>query len=108
MSAIDHSLMQLIVSLIIVGFLGWVIWSISRPRCTFVVKVRDGVPDVLRGAVSRAFVQEIAEVATRHGIRDCVVRGVAKGARIGLTFSNNVPAVCQQQLRNIWTLSSRR
>jgi len=98
--------MQLFLMILLAAFIGWIIWSISRPRYQFVVKVRDGVPDVLRGSVSRAFVQEIAEVSTRHGVRDCVVRGIAKGERIGLSFSETVPAACQQQLRNLWILSS--
>ncbi|HKI16519.1 MAG TPA: DUF3634 family protein [Isosphaeraceae bacterium] len=99
--------MQLFVSLALAAFVVWVIWSICGPQCTFVVRIRDGVPGLTRGKVSQAFLQEIAEVCARHGVREGVVRGIKKADRIGLSFSDGLPAPCQQQLRNLWHLSAR-
>ncbi len=99
---VDPYSMQLFVSILLAAVVGWVIWSICRPQCTFVVRVRNGVPDLARGQVSHAFLQEIADVCTRHGVREGVVRGVKKADRVGLSFSDGVPAPCQQQLRNLW------
>ncbi|MGO9467458.1 MAG: DUF3634 family protein [Isosphaeraceae bacterium] len=99
--------MQVYVTILLGTVVGWVIWSICRPQCTFVVRVRNGVPGLARGNVSQAFLQEIAEVCARHGVREGVVRGVKKADRIALSFSDDVPAACQQQLRNLWNLSAR-
>src|SRR6516164_8113283 len=105
MGVINPAPMHLFLLLAVTAFIGWLIWSICGLRFTFVVKVRDGVPELARGKVSQVFLQEIAEVCSRHGVRDGVVRGVSRGERIGLSFSGDVPANCQQQLRNIWTSS---
>jgi hypothetical protein len=99
--------MQLVVGFGLIVFIGWVVWSICRSRFTFEVRVKDGVPELVRGDVANSFLQEIAEVCTRHGVRDGVVRGVSRGERIALSFSGDLPAPCQQQLRNIWNLAPR-
>jgi hypothetical protein len=99
--------MRLLILIAVTGFVGWVIWSISRQRFTFEVRVTDGIPQVVRGNVSPGFLQDINEVCARHGVRDGLVRGVARGQRTALCFSSEMPAPCQQQLRNIWALSPR-
>ena len=83
----------------------WGVWSACHPHPVFVVRVTDGVPRLVRGKVTPAFLQEIGETCDRHGVRQGVVRGVANGSRIALAFSGDISTPCRQQLRNIWTLS---
>jgi hypothetical protein len=83
----------------------WGLYSAIRSSDAFVVKIVSGVPRVTRGTVTRAFVAEIGEVCRRHGVRDGAVRGVVKNNRIKLEFSRGITAPCQQQLRNLWSLS---
>jgi hypothetical protein len=99
--------MQLIVAIGVAAFVGWIIWSTFGLQCTFEVRVSEGIPELVRGTVSHGFLQEIAEVCSRHGVTEGVVRGVKKADRIGLSFSAGVPCACQQQLRNLWNLSPR-
>ena len=54
----------------------WALWSVLRPRPVFVVRIIRGTPRVARGTVTPAFVQEVAEVCTRHRVRDAAVQGV--------------------------------
>jgi hypothetical protein len=91
---------------VVVGLvIGWVLYTICRPRPVFVVRLRDGVPRAARGPVTRRFLQDVAEICARHGVRNGEVRGVAAGRRIGLVFSSGIPGTCQQQIRNLWGVS---
>ena len=83
----------------------WALWTALRPRFAFVVRIKGGVPRVARGTVTRAFLQEIAETCSRHGVTNGVVRGIVKGQRITLAFTRSMPPPCQQQLRNLWGVS---
>jgi hypothetical protein len=83
----------------------WAIWSATRPRPAFVIRIVAGQPRASRGAVTRDFLQEVGATCGRHGVRDAVVRGVVRGQRIALEFSGAIPEPCRQQLRNLWGLS---
>jgi hypothetical protein len=100
--------MNFFVSIALIGFAGWVVWSVSRLRFTFIVRVIDGSPKRVHGQVPQAFLLDAGEICTRHGVRKGEIRGVRKVDRIGLAFSGDMPATCQQQLRNIWTSQVRR
>jgi hypothetical protein len=91
--------------LALVALVVWGLWIACRPRASFVVQIRQGVPRVARGRVSRGFVDEIGEVCRRHDVRQGEVRGMADGGRIALIFSGDLSESCRQQLRNIWNLS---
>jgi Protein of unknown function (DUF3634) len=97
--------MVLLLQLGLAAFVAWALWTAVRPRCAFVVRIKEGVPRVARGTVTRSFLQEIAETSGRHLVDEGVIRGVVKGRRIVLTFSAGMPPPCQQQLRNLWELS---
>jgi Protein of unknown function (DUF3634) len=99
------SLVSVFFELALVALVVWGLWMACRPRATFVVQIREGVPRVTKGQMTRAFVHEVGEVCQRHAVRHGEVRGVADGRRIALTFSGNLPEPCRQQLRNIWNLS---
>jgi hypothetical protein len=98
-------LLMFVLQLAVVALLVWILYSVFRPRPVFVVRLERGVPRIAKGTVARAFVQEIGETCGRHGVRDCVVRGVVTGPKIALVFSDGLPAPCRQQLRNLWALS---
>lgn len=73
-----------------------------RPRPTFVVTVRSGVPRVTRGAVSDGFLSDVADIVAAAGIETGRVLGWRAGNRISLGFSRNMPAAARQRIRNAW------
>jgi hypothetical protein len=83
----------------------WALYSAVRPRAAFVIRVRAGVPRVVRGTVKPAFVAEVAEVCRRHNVQEAAVSGVKRDNRIALAFSGSISESCRQQLRNVWSLS---
>ena len=85
--------------------IGWVLYTIARPRPVFVVRIKDGVPRAARGQVTRGFLQDVAETCARHGVEAGEVRGLAAGRRIDLVFSGGIPGPCRQQIRNLWGVS---
>lgn len=72
---------------------------------SFSVRIVDGKPQVRRGKLTAAFLVELQEACARHGVKRGSVRGLARGQRIALVFSHNIPQACQQQLRNWWAMS---
>ena len=96
---------MLLLQLGLAALAAWALWTALRPRSAFVVRIKGGVPRVVRGTVTRSFLQQIAETCGRHGVSHGVVRGVVKGRRITLAFTEGMPPPCQQQLRNLWALS---
>jgi len=97
--------MELFLKLGLVALGALALWSVFRPRSAFVVRIKNGVPRVAKGTVTQAFLHQIGETCSRHHVRHGVVRGVIKGRRIALSFSRGIPPTCQQQLRNLWTLT---
>jgi hypothetical protein len=95
----------LLVQLGLAALVGFALWIALRPRAAFVVRIKQGVPRVARGTVTRSFLQEIADTCSRHGVSHGVIRGVVKGRRITLAFQSGMPPACQQQLRNLWAIS---
>jgi hypothetical protein len=83
----------------------WSLWRASRPRRVFEVHVRDDKTQVITGTVTQAFLQRIREVFASHGVNNATVFGVARGRRIALQFSHEIPEPACQQLRNWWVIS---
>jgi hypothetical protein len=98
-------LLRLAVPALLTALFVWALWSVTRPASVFVVRVKHGLPGVTKGTVTRAFLQDIGDVCARHGVENGVLRGVARGTRIELVFSNAFPGPCRQQLRNLWNIS---
>ena len=92
----------LIVLVVVAVAVGWVI---ARPPALFVVSVRQGRAAAARGKVTDAFLAEVVAVFREFGLSSGEVRGVARGRRIGLWFSRNVPPAARQRLRNWWVIS---
>ena len=80
-------------------------WAAANPPAVFVVRVRDGVPRATKGTVTGPFLAAVAEVFQEFRLRAGEVRGVARGSRITLRFSANVPPAARQRLRNWWSVS---
>jgi hypothetical protein len=101
----SKSLMALLFQLGLAALAAWGLWTALRPRSVFVVRIKGGVPRVVRGTVTRAFLLQIGETCKRHGVSRGSVRGVAKGQTIAIACAGSMPPACQQQLRNLWALS---
>jgi hypothetical protein len=101
----EVSLVDVLLTLGLAALVAWGLWSAFRPRPVFVVRIKDGVPRPAKGTVTQAFVHQIGETCRRHHVQQGVVRGVNQGRRIALSFSRGIPPACQQQLRNLWTLT---
>ena len=80
-------------------------WVVAQPAAEFVVEVRDGVGRATKGKVTDAFLGAVADVCSEFGVTTCVVRGVARGARISLRFPPGFPEPARQRLRNWWAMS---
>lgn len=91
--------------LLVAGWIVWILWRSARPRPAFVVRVEDGEPRPESGTVTAAFLQEVREILARHGVRTARILGQARGGRIGLVFSREIPPAACQQLRNYWALA---
>jgi hypothetical protein len=81
------------------------VWYFGGPQAVFVVRVRAWEPLVTHGTATPAFLVTVAEVCREFGLQSAEVRGVARGRRISLRFSSNVPPAARQRLRNWWAIS---
>ena len=92
-------------TLALLGLIGWGVWQACRPRSVFVVEVEDGIPRVIRGRVTRAFLSSIHEACRHHDVTRGSIRGRAHGDQVALDFRGAFPDACRQQLRNVWVIS---
>jgi hypothetical protein len=93
------------VALLIGGLIIWSLWRAGQPRRVFVIRIAGGEPRAVARAVTPAFLECVREVAAEHGIETGRVWGLARGARIRLAFSRQIPAPARQQVRNWWAVS---
>jgi len=77
----------------------------SRQQAIFVVRIRQGRAEGVRGTVTPAFLAEVEQLCAEQGIQSGEVRGVARGRRIALSFSGRLPRGFCQRLRNWWAMS---
>jgi hypothetical protein len=94
-----------LVTLLLLGLIGWGLWQACQPRSVFVVRIENGTPKAVRGAVTRAFLGAVAESCHQHGVVRGVVMGKAHGRQIALEFKGDFPTACRQQIRNVWVNS---
>jgi hypothetical protein len=95
---------ELLIKLAVLAFAVWAFWVVFRTRYAFVVRVGGFIPRAVKGTVTAAFLEQVRRVCVEHGVHCGTVRGVVRGRRIALDFSNFPPGA-QQQLRNWWALS---
>ena len=87
----------LVVALVVIG-----LWWALQPRYAFVIQIAGGHARTTRGKVTPAFRQQVLDACCQHGIASGWVGGTQRGKRIALAFSRNIPAGCQQRIRNAW------
>lgn len=76
----------------------------ARPRASFVVEVRRGSANLVKGEVSTAFLRHLRQIITRHAIGRGSCSGYVEGRLVRLQFSNEFGARSRQQIRN-WMAS---
>jgi hypothetical protein len=86
-----------------VGAIGWFV--VAKPSAVFVVRIRDGEPQIARGKTTGAFLAAVADVCRDLDLGAGEIRGVSRGRRIALWFSSDVPHEARQRLRNWWAES---
>lgn len=90
---------------LVAGMVAWGLYSACRSRAEFVIQIEDGRPRLARGKVARGFLRDIGDACSRHDVREGKIVGIARGRQIQLRFSGPIPPGCQQQLRNVWTMT---
>lgn len=97
--------MDILVTLVIVSALFWFGRRAIHSSVVFAVRLRDGQPETLRGAVTPAFLDAVRDLCRDHGVTQGELRGYSSGGPIRLWFSAHIPEGFRQQLRNWWTIS---
>jgi len=77
------------------------IWYAAQPRPRFVIRVRNGMTEVVRGKTTESVRKAVSDVCRENGVTSGKISGLAHGKRIRLKCSRSIPAGCQQQLRNM-------
>ncbi|HMC64195.1 MAG TPA: DUF3634 family protein [Gemmataceae bacterium] len=98
--------MEYLPQLVIVAVLIAALILLLQPRYAFVIRIaKDGLRTT-KGKVPAALAQQIQESCERCGVTSGSVFGIRRGRRVILSFSRQIPADCQQQIRNAWALYS--
>ena len=77
------------------------VWYAAQPRPKFVIRIRNGAADVVRGKTTESVRKAVSDVCRQNGVTSGTISGLTHGKRIRLKCSRTIPAGCQQQLRNI-------
>jgi len=87
--------------LVIFGGVLAAIWYAAQPRPKFVIRIRNGSAEVVRGKTTESVRKAVSEVCRLNGVASGTIRGLTHGKRIRLQCSQGIPLGCQQQLRNM-------
>lgn len=79
-----------------------IVIALLRPRYRFVIRIRDGHTQVVRGTPPVAFVDTVADVCRDEGIANGWVAGRSRFRQIVLAFDRRFPLGSRQRLRNAW------
>jgi len=82
-------------------------WRVSAQGRVWVIRIRAGVPFLVKGKVAQTVVADFAEVLGRHGVRRGALYGVNRRGTVSLDFSRSIPQSCRQSLRNVWSMHAR-
>jgi hypothetical protein len=97
--------LHFLVSLALVGLVGWAVWKACQPRSVFRIRIDAGEPRVVSGTVTKSFLGEIRDLCQHHGVTKGTILGQPRGTQIALELRGPFPPECRQQLRNIWVMS---
>jgi hypothetical protein len=81
--------------------------QVSGKSRVWVVRLKAGVPVLVKGKIAQTVVAELAEVLHRHGVRRGAIYGLSRRGTVTLGFSRAIPANCRQALRNVWSMHAR-
>jgi hypothetical protein len=81
-------------------------WVTGRAR-VWVIRIKAGVPFLVKGKIPQSAVADLAEVLQRHGVRRGAIYGVSRHRTVTLGFSRAIPPGCRQALRNVWSMHAR-
>jgi hypothetical protein len=82
-------------------------WQLTAASRAWVIRLRNGVPVLVKGRIAPSVVADLGEVLQRHGVRRGALYGVKRRGTIALGFSRTIPAGCRQALRNVWSMHAR-
>jgi hypothetical protein len=95
-------------SLLVLATVGSVLaaalWYAERLRYAFLLVIAGGKVFVRRGKATAAFLEQVRQVCSEHGVHRGWIGGVREARRIRLVFSRSLSPACQQRVRNIWRL----
>jgi Protein of unknown function (DUF3634) len=80
---------------------------VSGKSRVWVIRIKAGVPFLVKGKIPQAAVAELADVLQRHGVRRGAIYGLNRRGTVTLGFSRSIPATCRQALRNVWSMHAR-
>jgi hypothetical protein len=66
----------------------------------FLIRVRRGELTVVRGQVSRRFLEDCEDLITDAGVVRGKIRGVRREGTVSLDFSREIPSALHQRFRN--------
>ena len=81
--------------------------QVTAKSRVWVVRIKGGVPSLVKGRIAQTVVADLAEVLERHSVRRGAIYGVKRGRTVTLGFSRTIPANCRQALRNVWSMHAR-
>jgi hypothetical protein len=87
---------------LVIGLAVWLVWSMTRSRYAFEIRIHDGQPSLRRGKVTAAFLTHVALVCQETGVVHGWIGGRWHGKRVALCFSRQFPPGVRQRLRNDW------
>lgn len=68
----------------------------------FEIRIKKGRADIIKGKVTRAFVNECSEICKLEKVENISILGLDSENGIRLEFSANTTKECRQKFRNIW------
>jgi hypothetical protein len=96
---------QIVIFGAVIAVVGVILQAAFMPRFQFMVQIKGDQLTITKGKVRAEFVDEAREVCREYGVTSGWIGGVKRGKSVALKFSRNMPANCQQRLRNIWFTS---
>jgi hypothetical protein len=80
------------------------IYWVVRPKHVFVIRVRNGVARLERGAVDDDYVKDVQDICRLWGFTDGVVKGVRQGERVKIQTAGEIPQSHAQAFQNAWNV----
>lgn len=96
----EYAVLFATVVLVLVAFS----WQVTAKTRVWVIRIRSGLPALVKGKIPQTVVAELAEVLRRHNVRRGAVFGIKRRGTVTLGFSRSIPLESRQALRNVWSM----